>query len=139
MTARSNIQENLAYAIRFGTNNPVYFGKIGNKKLLEINKIRLLNDQLPITQQSIYIYPNVIKKLQDKRIIIGKMSPEEVADLAYNAIHNNHGRVFKSRFPNIQQLITIKEKVSHIAFVSEFNEIISLKSVYKKLTRRLPN
>lgn len=139
MTARSNIQENLAYAIRFGTNDRVYFGKIGNKKLFQINKIRLLNDQIPITQQSIYIYPNVIRKLQDKRITIGKMSPEAVADLAYSAIHNSHGRVFKSRFQNIQQLITIKEKVSYIAFVSDFNEIISLKSVYKKLTRRLPN
>lgn len=38
MTARSNIQENLAYAIRFGTNEQVYFGKSATKSYFKSTK-----------------------------------------------------------------------------------------------------
>ena len=130
MNKRTQIQKNLARAIAEGTSEPVYFGKFRQKKLAQINALRKKNSQTPITSNEIYIYVGVILKLRDKRIYVDHLTPYQVADIAYSAVHNRKSRVLQSKYPHIQVVVKTKEGLSYLAFISEHKTTVSLKSTY---------
>ena len=96
-----------------------------------INEIRLNAGTTPILHAAIYIYPGVIRKLRQKRIIIGKMSAEQVSRLAANVIYGM-SEVFPSRFPQIQVLASINpdNKTADVVYVGDHRSCVSLKSAY---------
>ena len=90
---RTNLQNNLAKALDTGTEQPVNFGKMSKKQFDETNKI--FNEQgIPqLESRDLMVHPNVVKKLQEKRITTEGMTPEQIADVAYSAIHNKRSKV----------------------------------------------
>lgn len=135
---RTKIRNDLAKKILSGSEEPVFFGNLSQAKLEAINRIRKSQGIEQIMDGSVYVYPNVLKKLLEKRVRIDKMSPDQVADMAYSAIHNKKSKVLSSKYPQIQALIRSGE-ISNLAFVGKSpNADVSLKSVYKNRTESLP-
>ncbi|MDO5561793.1 MAG: hypothetical protein Q4G02_03430, partial [bacterium] len=79
-----------------------------------------------------YVHPNVIEKLQSKRIDIGKMTPDQVADVAYSALYNNNSKVLSTRFPHIQASTKFNSDgvTANTAYIGEYQGDGSVKSVY---------
>ncbi|OPX88997.1 MAG: hypothetical protein A4E53_01730 [Pelotomaculum sp. PtaB.Bin104] len=128
---RTEIQKNLSNAILNGTEEPVYFGNISQAKLDEINAIRKTLGQPELTSKELYVFPRVVQKLRTKRINIDKLTPDEVADIAYSAVYNKDSKVTSTRYPQIQALMTTKEGRANFAFVGKTaDDLSSLKSTY---------
>ncbi len=127
-------------AIEFGSDSPIYFGELSKKKFNQINQI-LANNNLPLLEgRNIFIYPNVINKLSEKRVQLNKLSPDIVADIAFSAIHNKNSKVLTTAFPHIQSLVKVNNlDISNIAFIGNFNYETSVKSIYKIETKRIKN
>lgn len=133
---RSPEQQALIDALKSGGGD-VSFGRLSKAKFDAINALREANGINALTRRELTVPSNVVKKLVDRRILQGKMSPDEVADVLYSAFHNSRARVFPTRFEHIQQLIRPGERLSNVGFIGQSprdpNPVV--KSGYKKPTR----
>lgn len=127
---RSTIQKRLSEAIKDDIGSPVFFGNISKKKMNKINDLRAIHGLKAVTGSSIYVYPNVIKKLRDKRVHLEKLTPDQVADIAFSAVHNTCSKIIQSKYPQIQALIKSGTDLSNLAFIGEYKDAFSIKSSY---------
>lgn len=128
----------LAKALDEGSTEPVYFGKLSDKKFVEINKRLADSGKKTLESPELYIHPNVLDKLKQKRIRDGKMSADQVADVAFSAIHNKRSRVLSTRQPQIKALVRPTDPQSaNTAYVGEFGGSGSIKSVYPKELKKI--
>ncbi len=126
-------QKNLIGALKSeGIEQPVSFGKLSDKKLSQINQLRAKNNLPPIQDGNLLIHPKVIEKLKEKRINLGKMSADQVADVLYSATYNNDSKVFSTEFPHIQALAKFNSngKTANTAYIGEHAKKGSIKSAY---------
>jgi hypothetical protein len=137
MNKRTQIQKNLARAIGEGTALPVYFGHLSKRKCLQINALRVENGLLPISDLGIYIYPSVLNKMQIKRIGTDKLTAEQIADIAYSALHNTRSRIFPSKNPLAQLLWQVREQTSYVVFLGGYNNAFSIKSIFPTFTEKV--
>jgi len=127
---RSPVQRSLSEAL--GANDPqkVHFGTLSQSKFDQINKLLTEQGKLPLESKDIYVYPNVIKKLQDKRLS-ASLNPDTLADIAYSAVHGD-SKVLQSKYPQNVKMIKIKANKGMVntAIVGEHKGAGSLKTVY---------
>lgn len=118
----------------------IEFGRMNPAKLAQLNEIRATNGEPPLTPD-MKIPLNVVKKLYDKRIVSDKMKPEEVADMVFDTFYNPNNLVDASKYPHIQAVISPKEKVSNLGFISRdpANGGTVVKSAYLKENDYLKN
>ena len=116
----------------------IEFGRMNPAKLAQLNEIRAANGEPPLTPD-MKIPLNVVKKLYDKRIVSDKMKPEEVADMVFDAFYNPNNLVDASKYPHIQAVISPKENVSNLGFISRdpTNGGTVVKSAFREKTDRL--
>ncbi len=134
---RTNLQNNLAKALDTGTEQPVNFGKMSKKQFDETNKI--FNEQsIPqLESRDLMVHPNVVKKLQEKRITTEGMTPEQIADVAYSAIHNKRSKVSDATNKSQSVRFATNKKDANLtnnAFVGSHGNVGSVKSVYPSRT-----
>lgn len=136
--ARTAIQKSLAKAIEHGINAPLYFGKVSKPKLEELNKIRTRLGKPLLEGEELYVFPRVIKKFRELRIELDKMTPDEVADIAYSAVHGTRSKVLESKYPQNQAIVSFRKDLSNLAIIGQArNKMTSLKSAYPKETERI--
>lgn len=118
----------------------IEFGRMRPEKLAQLNEIRAANGEPPLTPE-MKIPLNVVKKLYDKRVFSEKMKPEEVADMVFDTFYNPGNLVDASKYPHIQAVISPKEKVSNLGFISQnpVNGETVVKSAYLKENDYLKN
>lgn len=118
----------------------IEFGRMNPTKLAQLNEIRGANGELPLTSE-MKIPLNVVKKLYDKRIVNDKMKPEEVADMVFDTFYNPENIIDASKYPHIQAVISPKEKISNLGFISQdpVNKETVIKSAYLKENDYLKN
>lgn len=93
-------------------------GLMGPRNEKHVNALRELLGQPLIQRGGQWVIPqNVVQKLMDKRMGMGGMSAEKVADTLNSAVHSSRNRVFQSEYPQIQGVVTPKEGFSNIGFV----------------------
>ncbi len=116
----------------------IEFGRMNPAKLAQLNEIRAANGEPPLTPD-MKIPLNVVKKLYDKRIVSDKMKPEEVADMVFDTFYNPNNLVDASKYPHIQAVISPKENVSNLGFISRdpTNGGTVVKSAFREKTDRL--
>lgn len=66
-----------------------------------------------------------------------RMTANQVADIAYSAVHNTKSKVLSTKQPRIKVLIKPKGKIANSAFMAEFDRSGLIKSVYPKELRKL--
>lgn len=118
----------------------IEFGRMNPAKLEQLNVIRAANGEPPLTPE-MKIPLNVVKKLYDKRVVSDKMKPEEVADMVFDTFYNPNNLVDASKYPHIQAVISPKEKMSNLGFISQNpqNGETVVKSAYLKENDYLKN
>lgn len=138
--ARTSIQRNLTKAIENIPDLPVDFGNLNKKTKVQINNILIKAGQKPIQDDSVKVYPNVIKnEFRNKRMKEG-LSPKTISDIAYSVLHGRP-KVLPGRYPQTVKLLKVKPNKGSIntGIIGEFKGGASLKSVYPntKLKDRL--
>ncbi len=134
---RTKIQKQLAEAIATGTNTPINFGKLSKKKFAELNKRLVASGQTPLQKNDLYVHPAVVTKLFEQRLIKDGMTADQVADIAYSAIHGKKSRILTTREPQIKAFVNPRENIGNTAFVGEFGQSGSIKSVYPKDLKKI--
>lgn len=132
--SRTDIQNNLAKALdEKNYSTDVNFGGLAPDKLKAANDILVSKGLDPIVDNNLKLHPNVLKKLREKRIDAEGMTPEQVADLAYSAIHNSRSKVLDAtgKSNSIRLVNTRKTDKANNAFVGQFDGTGSIKSVYR--------
>lgn len=116
----------------------IEFGRMRPDKLAQLNDIRAQNGLDPLTPD-MKIPLNVVEKLYNKRVITGKMKPEQVADMVFDVFYNPESVVDASKFPHIQAMISPKQPTSNIGFIGQnpANGETVIKSAYPENTDRL--
>ena len=114
------------------------FGRMGRGLFDEINKIRLLENQLPIGARDISVYANVLKKLREKRVNLDGLTPRQVAETIYRVVHGRGTVVERGDFPTSQRLINREGPGAGIGYVGRGprNEV-SVKSIFPADRERL--
>lgn len=121
-----------------GVEKPVNFGQLRNDKLQAFNKIMTERNQDTVNNPYVLVYPNVISKLRDKRIIQGGSTPEQVSDMAFSAIHNTDSKILPSKYPHIATSAKFNgDNTIPNANLAIYNDAISLKSVYPRRTSQI--
>lgn len=121
-----------------GIEKPVNFGQLRNDKLQAFNKIMAERNQDVINNPDVLVYPNVISKLRDKRIIQGGSTPEQVSDMAFSAVHNTDSKILPSKYPHIATSAKFNgDNTIPNANLAIYNDAISLKSVYPRRTSQI--
>jgi hypothetical protein len=139
LKTRTTIQQNLAKALREGSDRPVSFGKLQPKKVLRANEI-LANRGEKLINDNAIIHPNVIDKLIREHVKTDRMSPEQLADFAYSAIHNKGSKVVPSKYPqNVAFVKPAAHKDLPFAAVGEHGGNASIKSAYLRNAKRIQN
>ena len=134
---RTSIQTNLVKALKNGTNKPIFFGKLSNKKLFELNKKLLQSGNQALSNNDLFIHPRVIEKLQLKRIVQDKMTPDQVADIAFSAVHNTKSKILSTQKPHIKIFVKTTTNFANSAYVAEFGGNGSIKSIHPKNLRKI--
>ncbi len=121
-----------------GVEKPVNFGQLRNDKLQAFNKIMTERNQDTVNNPYVLVYPNVISKLRDKRIIQGGSTPEQVSDMAFSAVHNTDSKILPSKYPHIATSAKFNgDNTIPNANLAIYNDAISLKSVYPRRTSQI--
>lgn len=121
-----------------GVEKPVNFGQLRNDKLQAFNKIMTERNQDIVNNPYILVYPNVISKLRDKRIVQGGSTPEQVSDMAFSAVHNTDSKILPSKYPHIATSAKFNgDNTIPNANLAIYNDAISLKSVYPRRTSQI--
>ena len=121
-----------------GVEKPVNFGQLRNDKLQAFNKIMTDRNQNTVNNPYILVYPNVISKLRDKRIVQGGSTPEQVSDMAFSAVHNTDSKILPSKYPHIATSAKFNgDNTIPNANLAIYNDAISLKSVYPRRTNQI--
>lgn len=121
-----------------GVEKPVNFGQLRNDKLQAFNKIMTDRNQDTVNNPYILVYPNVISKLRDKRIVQGGSTPEQVSDMAFSAVHNTDSKILPSKYPHIATSAKFNgDNTIPNANLAIYNDAISLKSVYPRRTNQI--
>lgn len=108
----------LVDVLKSGKADDVAFGAVSPRNEKHVNALRELLGQPLIQRGGQWVIPqNVVQKLMDKRMGMGGMSAEKVADTLNSAVHSSRNRVFQSEYPQIQGVVTPKEGFSNIGFV----------------------
>lgn len=131
--SRTDIQNSLAKALDDGTTQPVNFGKLDRAKFNRVNELLTARGLEPMQSPDVLVHPAVVEKLRRNRINIDGMTPEQVADIAYSAVHNKKSKVYQSTNQKGSAVKIMKSKTptkSHDAYVGEFDGSGSLKTVY---------
>ena len=130
---RSAAQTNLVNAINNKTDSPVDFGTLSKKKFNQVNELLSTNGQPVLESRNIKVYPAVVDKLIQKRVGLDGMTPQQVADVAYSAVHARNSRVIPSRYPHIAAFTKAQtDRAVPFATLAGYNGEVSLKSAYKK-------
>ncbi len=133
---RTDLQRNFSDAISQPSPNKVPFGRLSEGKFNQINELLVRNGKKPLPSPELFVYPNVLKKLQGK--LNKNLSPDTVADIAYSAIHGD-SHVISSKYPQIAKLVKAKERGRlNTAFVGEYEGVGSIKSVFPDEARKNP-
>lgn len=133
MLPRTKAQNALTDALRNGAEQPVDFGKLSTRKFAQVNEILAKRGQALLESPEVKIHPAVVQKLIDKRIGLDKLTPEQVADIAYSAVHARNSKVMPSRYEHIVSMSKPKtEKATPYAALAPYNGQASLKSIYKR-------
>lgn len=117
----------------------VDFGILRQEKVKALNKIRHENGVGPLSRRRLAIPANVVKHLQDRRILKDGMPAEEVADMLIDVFHSPKSVVGRGKYPHIQALVSPKDKISNIGFVgvNPANGETVVKTAYKRENQRL--
>ena len=130
---RSAAQTNLVNAINNKTDSPVDFGTLSKKKFNQVNELLSTNGQPVLESRNIKVHPAVVDKLIQKRVGLDGMAPQQVADVAYSAVHARNSRVIPSRYPHIAAFTKAQtDRAVPFATLAGYNGEVSLKSAYKK-------
>ena len=130
---RSAAQTNLVNAINNKADSPVDFGTLSKKKFNQVNELLSTNGQPVLESRNIKVYPAVVDKLIQKRVGLDGMTPQQVADVAYSAVHARNSRVIPSRYPHIAAFTKAQtDRAVPFATLAGYNGEVSLKSAYKK-------
>ena len=130
---RSAAQTNLVNAINNKTDSPVDFGTLSKKKFNQVNELLSTNGQPVLESRNIKVYPAVVDKLIQKRVGLDGMTPQQVADVAYSAVHARNSRVIPSRYPHVAAFTKAQtDRAVPFATLAGYNGEVSLKSAYKK-------
>lgn len=130
---RSAAQTNLVNAINNKTDSPVDFGTLSKKKFNQVNELLSTNGQPVLESRNIKVHPAVVDKLIQKRVGLDGMTPQQVADVAYSAVHARNSRVIPSRYPHIAAFTKAQtDRAVPFATLAGYNGEVSLKSAYKK-------
>lgn len=133
ISRRSAAQTNLVNAINNKTDSPVDFGTLSKKKFNQVNELLSTNGQPVLESRNIKVYPAVVDKLIQKRVGLDGMTPQQVADVAYSAVHARNSRVIPSRYPHIAAFTKAQtDRAVPFATLAGYNGEVSLKSAYKK-------
>lgn len=134
-SARSTVKEMLENRKDF---DKIDFGILRKEKVDALNKIRQENGVDLLSKRRLKIPANVVKHLQERRMITDGMKADDVADMLISAFHSPQGVVDRSKYPHIQAMINPKEKISDIGFVgvNPTDGEIVVKSAYKMLNER---
>jgi len=129
--------DRLAVILEQGISKPVYLGDLPIKHL---NALNMLRHSLCIPQFSsaqIWLYPNVVKKLQAKRLQTDKREPVKIAHDIIDTLMSEYSRVLPSRYQHIQSLDLMKpdKRKSMVVYLAKFGHGISLKSAYLQESR----
>lgn len=118
----------------------VNFGRLDSRKLGQINAIRA-TEGLEALTPDMKIPENVVRKFYDKRVVLGKMTPENMADTAFDVFYNPESIVDASKYPHIQALVKPDEVTSSIGFIAQnpANGETVVKSVYRENQDRVMN
>lgn len=82
----------------------IKYGKISNKKLAEINKIRVENGYAPIKKSDVSIPADRVEHLYNGRIVGDNYTPQEVKDVLKGTIHNKKAIVSQGNLPQYQEI-----------------------------------
>ena len=133
ISRRSAAQTNLVNAINNKTDSPVDFGTLSKKKFNQVNELLSTNGQPVLESRNIKVHPAVVDKLIQKRVGLNGMTPQQVADVAYSAVHARNSRVIPSRYPHIAAFTKAQtDRAVPFATLAGYNGEVSLKSAYKK-------
>lgn len=126
--------------LRRGITQPIYFGQLSDKKFKALNQKLTQSGFRPLQTNALYLHPSVVDKLIQKRIIQDGMTPDQVSDVAFSAIHNSKSKVFSTKAPHVKVLFKpINAKTANSAYVGDFGGQGSIKSVYPKELAKIKN
>lgn len=95
----------------------VYFGKLPQNKLDGLNELRKGLNQ-PKLGDKAYIPANVVRKFYNKRLNEG-YSPENVAEMGKRLFQEEGGKLGKSQYRHIQQIVKPRNKVDELGYISQ--------------------
>ncbi len=124
--------DQLAVILEQGIGKPVYLGDLPIQHFNALNMLRKSLHVPPFASAQVWLYPNVVKKLQTKRLQRDKREPIKIAHDIIDTLMSEYSRVLPSRYKHIQSLDLMKpdKRKSMVVYLAKFGEVISLKSSY---------
>ncbi len=118
----------------------INFGRLDSRKLEQINAIRA-TEGLEALTPDMKIPENVVRKFYNKRVVHDKMTPENVADTAFDVFYNPDSIVDASKYPHIQALIKPDKTTSNVGFIAQnpANGETVVKSAYREKSSQVKN
>lgn len=81
----------------------INYGKISNKKLSEINRIRAENGLTPITKADVSIPADRVEHLYQGRIVGDKYTPKDVNGVLKSTVHNKKSTIEGGKYKTLQE------------------------------------
>lgn len=136
---RPQAQAVLAEALARGAEIDVDFGKLRPDYKDALNEIRAEEGVPPFVDDNLLIPGGVVKKLYEKRIVTGRMSADEVAEMLINVFHKDADFASPTYYPHIQALGKFREHMVELGFIAPHSKTgrPAVKSIYLKEISRL--
>ena len=115
----------------------VNFGKLSSDRKQAINAIRTEEGVSLLDGDDLILPANVVRKFYEKRVLMDRMSAEQVADLLLLVFHGEADFVSATRYPHIQAIVTLRRILSEMGFIgrNEKTGETVIKSVYREKTK----
>lgn len=122
----------LKLALQDDFHGRVYLGEMPEEKFSELNRLRVKLGVQIICRRDIFIYSGVIKKLRSHRLILDRMSVEQVISIATSAMFDVKSMIVQTRFSHIQAFVLPRDDgvTVNVVYVGEYQGGVSLKSIY---------
>ena len=129
--AKKEFFNNLLEAVNEPPAKPRYLSRLPFPAFLELNALRKRLGEEPIRDRLIFLYPNVARKLQRKRLHLDHMTAHRLAECATQALFAVNSTLLPTRFDYIQHFFSLRGTTQANAFVGRAGDgTISLKSTY---------
>ncbi len=130
--------QQLVDSLESGQFADVNFGKLRPDYKAALNEIRTAEGVRPFIGDDLIVPANVVKKLHEERILKNSMTADEVAETLLQVFHLDPAFASSTRYPHIQALVRLRDKLAEIGFVGiDAENRTVVKSLYREQKKRL--